>query len=189
MAFRVPISNVSQKRTIRPLYAQHQATPYGGFLSTSWTKAVDIYPGMVMSKLSGENFTLCGTASGGGVLPDTTTGAKPFGLSDLFVAPTLGVDETVLSGLNVFTVWVGGPDAVFEILAPAFAETVASVSWSNPATGVVFPLGVTNASHTNGPGKLAPVGATNVVDTVVAHLIEYTTTAIKVQLLAPYVSY
>jgi hypothetical protein len=50
--FRVnSITNITQKRTLRPLYAQHQATPYGGFLSSSWTKAVDIYPGMVMAKL------------------------------------------------------------------------------------------------------------------------------------------
>ena len=164
-------TNVTQKRTLRPLYAQSQATPYAGFLSTSWTKAVDIDPGMVMAKLAGENFTLAGTASGGGVLP-TTGLIRAFGLSALFVAPTLGVDETTASGLNVFTVWQGGPDATFEILAPAFATTQ---SWSETAssTGAVVMLGITNASHTDGPGKLALMDGTNVIETPVARLIQY----------------
>lgn len=170
-------TNVTQKRTLRPLYAQSQATPYAGFLSPSWTKAVDIYPGMVMAKLAGEVFTLAGTASGGGVLP--AAGATPsvslvraFGLSALFVAPTLGVDETTASGLNVFTVWQGGPDATFEILAPAFATTQ---SWSETASsdGGIVMLGVTNASHADGPGKLALMDGVNVVETPVARLIQY----------------
>ena len=179
--FRInSITNVTQKRTIRPLYAQSQATPYGGFLSPNWTKAVDIYPGMVMAKLAGEVFTLCGTAAGGGVLP-VTTGAfaggviRAFGLAALFAAPTLGIDETQYphdSSLNVFTVWQGGPDATFEILAPAFAS---SQAWSETASsdGSVIMLGVTNASHTDGPGKLALMDGTNVVETPIARLIQY----------------
>lgn len=165
-------TNVTQKRTLRPLYAQSQATPYSGFLSTSWTKAVDIYPGMVMAKLAGEVFTLAGTASGGGVLPATAGLIRGFGLADLFVAPTLGIDETTLSGLNVFPVWQGGPDATFEILAPAFATTQ---SWSETASsdGGIILLGITNASHTDGPGKLALMDGTNVIETPVARLIQY----------------
>ena len=165
-------TNVTQKRTLRPLYAQSQATPYGGFLSADWTKAVDIYPGMVMAKVVGENFTLAGTASGGGVLPATAGLIRGFGLSALFVAPTLGVDETTASGLNVFSVWQGGPDATFEILAPAFATTQ---SWSETAssTGAVVMLGITNASHADGPGKLALMDGTNVIETPVARLIQY----------------
>jgi hypothetical protein len=170
-------TNVTQKRTLRPLYAQSQATPYGGFLATAWTKAVDIYPGMVMAKLSGENFTLAGTAAGGGVLPaaGSTPGSsfvRAFGLSAMFVAPTLGVDETTASGLNVFTVWQGGPDATFEILAPAFAS---SQSWLETAgsDGQITLLGITNASHTDGPGKLALMDGTNVIETPVARLIQY----------------
>lgn len=174
--FRVnSLTNITQKRTLRPLYAQHQATPYGGFLSSSWTKSVDIYPGMVMAKLVGENFTLAGTASGGGVLPTTAGLIRGFGLSALFCAPTLGVDETQYphdSSLNVFTVWQGGPDATFEILDPAFAT---SQSWSETASsdGGVVMLGITNASHTDGPGKLALMDGTNVIETPVARLIQY----------------
>ena len=179
--FRInSITNVTQKRTLRPLYAQSQATPYGGFLSPNWTKAVDIYPGMVMAKLAGEVFTLCGTASGGGVLPTAQTSysapiVRAFGLAALFCAPTLGIDETQYphdSSLNVFTVWQGGPDATFEILAPAFAS---SQAWSETASsdGGIILLGITNASHTDGPGKLALMDGTNVVETPVARLIQY----------------
>ena len=164
-------TNVTQKRTLRPLYAQHQATPQGGFLSTAWTKAVDIYPGMVMAKIAGEVFTLAGTASGGGILP-TTGLIRAWGLSALFVAPTLGVDETTASGLNTFTVWRGAPGNQFEIYAPAFATTQ---SWSETASsdGSVIMLGITNASHTDGPGKLALMDGTNVIETPVARLIQY----------------
>lgn len=174
------ITNITQKRTLRPLYAQHQATPYGGFLSAAWTRAVDIYPGMVMAKLAGEVFTLAGTAAGGGVLP--AAGATPgvslvrsFGLSALFCAPTLGVDDTQYphdAGLNVFTVWQGGPGNAFEILAPAFA---ASQAWSETASsdGGIVMLGVTNNLHVDGPGKLALMDGVNVVETPVARLIQY----------------
>lgn len=179
--FRVnSITNITQKRTLRPLYAQHQATPYAGFLSPNWTKAVDIYPGMVMAKLAGEVFTLAGTAAGGGVLPaagstPSVSNVRAWGLSDLFCAPTLGIDETQYphdSSLNVFTVWQGGPGNAFEILAPAFA---ASQAWSETASsdGQIILLGVTNASHTDGPGKLALMDGTNVIETPVARLIQY----------------
>lgn len=175
------ITNITQKRTLRPLYAQHQATPYGGFLSPNWTRAVDIYPGMVMAKLAGEVFTLAGTAAGGGVLPaaSTTTFAagtiRSFGLSALFCAPTLGVDDTQYphdAGLNVFTVWQGGPGNAFEILAPAFA---ASQAWSETASsdGSVIALGVTTAAHVDGPGKLALMDGVNVIETPIARLIQY----------------
>jgi hypothetical protein len=135
---------------------------------------------MVMAKLAGEVFTLAGTAAGGGVL--VAAGSTPavslvraFGLAALFCAPTLGIDETQYphdSSLNVFTVWQGGPDATFEIIAPAFA---ASQAWSETASsdGGIIMLGVTNASHADGPGKLALMDGTNVVETPVARLIQY----------------
>lgn len=169
-------TNVTQKRTLRPLYAQHQATPYGGFLSANWTKAVDIYPGMVMAKLAGENFTLAGTASGGGVLPATGGTIRGFGLAALFCAPTLGIDETQYpndASLNVFTVWQGVGDATFEIYAPAFA---ASQAWTETLSsdGSIYQLGITNASHADGPGKLGMIaGDANVIATPVARLIQY----------------
>lgn len=140
--FRPPLSNPSLKRTIRPIYAQHQVTPYGGFLDPSWNRSFDILPGTVMTRLTNEVFT-----------PYTGTGnQKPFGLSALFVAPQLGVDEVTATGTNLFTVWVGGEQAVFEILAPAFDST-ANWTAANVTDGGFQLLTATNQ------GLLTPTGA------------------------------
>lgn len=108
--FRVPLSNPAIKRTIRPLYAQHQATPWAGFLDPTWDNSFDIFPGTVMTRVTKEVFR-----------PYTgAAGQVPFGLSCFFVAPKLGVDEVIDTGSNMFSVWVGGDDSLFEVLAPAF---------------------------------------------------------------------
>lgn len=139
---RTTMDQLTIERTLRPLYAQHQATPYGGFLDAGWVKSTaDIYPGMVCVKLAGENFTLYTGASG----------QKPWGLSALFVAPLLGIDEVANSGTNVFTVWLGNQQSVFEVLSPAFDSTA---SWTNPTDGSRVPLFATKTAHAQGPGKL-----------------------------------
>jgi hypothetical protein len=153
--FRATITNPSQKRTIRPIYAQHQATTWGGFLDPAWTKSFDILPGTVMARKSAEIFT-----------PFTgAAGQKPFGLSALFVAPNLGIDEVTATGTNLFTVWVGDSDAVFEILAPAFDTTA---TWTAPTNGGQQLL------TGNAQGKLTPVGATNA--NAIAELLDVETT-------------
>lgn len=117
---RVPVDNPTLRRTLRPLYAQHQATPWGGFLDPTYDPATDpeIYPGTVMKRAD------LGTARDGGEVwkPYDGTG-EPVGLSALFMAPSMGVNEVTASGTNLFTIWVGGSDAVFEILSPAFDPT------------------------------------------------------------------
>ena len=156
--FRTTLANVGQKRTIRPLYANTQATPYAGYLDAAWDRSVDILPGMVMTKLPGEVFTLA-----------STTGAKPFGLSALFVAPKLGIDEVALAGNNNFAVWTGGPDATFEVLAPAFDT---SATYTQPTDGTRKMLSFTLAAHAQGPGKLTISGGTNASSNNVAELID-----------------
>lgn len=157
--FRVTnLDNVAQKRTIRPLYAATQATPYAGYLDDSWDRSHDILPGMVVTKLAGENFSLCSTIS-----------HKPFGLSALFVAPALGIDELASSGNNNFTVWTGGPDATFEVLAPAFDT---SADYSQAGDGSRKLLSFTLAAHAQGPGKLTVSGGTNAASLVIAELID-----------------
>lgn len=139
--FKVPVSNPAIKRTLRPLYAQHQATTWAGFLDPTWNRSFDILPGSVMTRLTKEVFApYTGQAN-----------AKPFGLSAFFVAPVLGVDEVADTGQNLFTVWVGNADAEFEILAPAFD---ASGDWSLPTNGSVKLL------TGNAQAKLTPTGAT-----------------------------
>lgn len=113
--FTVPASNPHLKRTIRPLYAHHQATAWAGFLDPQRNPAVEILPGTVMVRKDGEIFT-----------PYDGSNGVPFGLSAFFAAPSLGVDEVTDSGSNTFTVWVGDGTALFEVLSPAFdADNVA----------------------------------------------------------------
>jgi hypothetical protein len=160
---KVTADNVEQKRTIRMLYAQHQATPYACFLDPAWARTVDILPGMVMTKLDGEKVTLFGV---GGTPANHTV----FGLSALFVAPVLGIDEVRPTGTNHFGVWVGDNQSVFEVLAPAFDT---SASWTNAVDGSRQPLRVTLAGHAQGPGKLTTAAAgANVSAAVAAHLIQ-----------------
>lgn len=136
--FKPPATNPGQKRTLRPIFAQHQATPWPGFLDPNWNKAFDILPGTVMCRLSGEVFT-----------PFTGAGnQKPWGLSEFFVAPTLGIDEITPTATNLFTVWRGGQDAAFEVLAPAFDVTA---TWTQATDGSRQLLAPT------AQGKLAPV--------------------------------
>jgi hypothetical protein len=153
--FRPTLSNPSQQRTLRPLYANTQATPWAGFLDPSWNRAFDIYPGTVMTRKSGEVF-----------VPYTgAANQKPFGLSALFVAPVLGIDEVTESGTNNFTVWVGGDQALFEVLAPAFDQTAL---WNESGNGQFTMLTATNT------GLLTPTGVTE--KNAIAELVKVVST-------------
>jgi len=162
--FRPTLANPGQKRTIQPKYAQTQATTYAGFLDPNFDRSFDIYPGSVMCRLGGELFT-----------PYKGTGnQRPFGLSALFCAPTLGIDEVTGTGANNFTVWVGDSEATFVIFAPAFDQTA---NWNsyNPSDG-----GRTLLTGTN-KGLLTPTGADNT--NAVAELMDvYGTDKILVRL-------
>src|ERR1700756_4109443 len=179
--FRPTIANPAQKRTLRPVYAQHQATPYGGFLDPSWARTFDILPGSVVSRLTAEVFTPFTTGSSGTTVSATpvlpSANAKPFGLAALFVAPSLGIDEVTATGTNLFTVWNGGPDAVFEILAPAF-DTAANWSGLNPTDGGRTLLTANNV------GLLTPTGANNA--NAVAELVDVESTDVILVRLNPF---
>jgi hypothetical protein len=127
------------------------------YLASEKTKGVNNYPGMVMTKLANEVFT---------VASSNTT--KPFGLSALFVAPALGIDEVRTAGSNNFTVWVGDETSEFEILAPAFDTTG---DWSQPTDGSRKLLGHTLTAHAKGAGLLSPLGGANVSTSAVAELV------------------
>ena len=151
--FKPPITNVNLQRTIRPLYAHHQATPWAGFIDPEFLEnpTVDVLPGTVMYRAKGEVFA---------PVTDPAT-QKPFGLAALFVAPKLGVDEVTPTNTNLFSVWVGGNDSLFEVLAPAFDETA---DWTLAEDGSRQLL------TANAEGKLTPAGAT--ADNAAAELIE-----------------
>ena len=148
------INKAYLKRTIRPLYDNTQATPQSKFLDPAWDNSVDIYPGMAVMKTAGDNVTLL---NGTGV---------PFGLAGIFEAPTLGITEVTNQGINAFPVWVLGPDAEFQILAPAFDTEVA---WTDPGDGTILLV----HAYTSGPkrGQLCPAGTAGASSAPVARLI------------------
>lgn len=151
---RTSLAKAHIKRTIRPLYGWTQATPKSCFLDPAWDRSVDIWPGMVAMKTSGENYTLI---NGTGV---------PAGLIGLYVGGD-GIDEVEEQGVNAFAVWVLGPDAEFEVLAPAFDS---SLSWTDPGDGteLLIHASTTGANR----GKLVPAGTANASTAPVARLIK-----------------
>ena len=136
------INKAYLKRTMRPLYDNTQATPKSCFLDPAWDNSVDIYPGMAVQKTLGDQVTL---TNGTGVL---------YGLAGIFEAPKLGITEVTNQGINAFPVWVLGPDAEFQILAPAFDT---AVTWTDPGDGNITLV----TAYSSGPlrGTLCPIGA------------------------------
>lgn len=159
---RVSLANAYIKRTIRPTYAFTQATPKSVFLDPAWNKVVDIFPGMALMKTSGENVTLLG---------GSTTNNVPIGLSAFYCAPVFGIDEITEQGVNAAAYWHMGPDAEFQVLAPAFD---AGVAWTDPGDGTIVKV----TAYTAGPkrGQLCPLGTsdgTNLPSSIaIARLLE-----------------
>lgn len=151
---RVPLNKSYLKRTIRPLYAFTQATPKSVFLDPAWDNSVPIFPGMALMKTVGEN-----------VVPVDATG-HPYGLSAFYEGGD-GIFEISEQGVNAAAAWVLSPDAEFEILAPAFDETL---SWVEPVNGTIA-LVHAYASTAN-RGKLCPAGTANATTRPVARLIK-----------------
>jgi hypothetical protein len=85
---------------------------------------VDIYPGMAMQKNAGQLVAPLGSGD-------------PYGLSDFFEAPTLGIRQITDSGINACAVWVLDPDAEFQVLPPAFDTTLA---WAEAGGGAMTPV-------------------------------------------------
>lgn len=151
---RTPLALSYLKRTIRPLYANTQATPKGMYLDAAWDRSVDIYPGMGLMKTTGENVTVI---NGTGVL---------YGLAAFYAAPVLGIDEIRDQGVNACGVWVLGPDAEFDVLAPAFDT---SLSWTDPGDGTI--VLITAYSSTAKRGQLAIAGTSNTATVPIARLV------------------
>jgi hypothetical protein len=158
------LKNKYQKRLIRPLYAQTQATPYAAVLDDTLRNASGDFV-FTAGSFKYKNGLVPGTVMvnrGDKVL--VATGAdvalQPFGLLANFVGGEL--DD--LGDENFVGVW-RGPDAVFEILAPGFDDTGLSVAWdaSTPGLPVKLYAGTDGRLSTQGtPGNRL----------VVAHLLE-----------------
>jgi hypothetical protein len=152
---RTPIGLSYIKRTIRPLYGWAQATPKAQFVDPAWDKSVDIFPGMCLMKTVGDSVSLLNAVG------------VPYGLSAFYMAPVYGIDEITEQGVNACAVWVLGPDAEFEILAPAFDT---SVSWAEPTDGTLQLV----SAYTSGAkrGQLCPAGTSGAASVPIARLIK-----------------
>lgn len=134
------------KRTVRPLYGWSQATPQDMKLDADFYDAgVKVFPGMVATKTAGQNVTVIGDAAD-----------APLGLFGLYIGGD-DIDEVKDQGVNSVAVWVLGPDAQFEILAPAFdtdatyddeGETLLHAWVAGADQGKLAPAGSTKAGHT-----------------------------------------
>lgn len=155
------LANVDARRTAKPLYEKHQATPHHTYLDPDETG--QIYSGMVMAKTGADEVSLADGAT-----------QDAFGLSAL---DKNDVMDDSGDGSNAWAVWQGGPDAEFLIFAPAFDTGVA---YAVPTTGVAVPLFAgTGAAR----GKLT---SANTGRRPVAQLLEVvSSTAIRIRLQAP----
>lgn len=152
---RVRIDQAHLKRTIRPLYGWTQATPKAG----TWVRGDsddDVYPGFAVAHLGGDDY---------GVF---RAGAQPAGLSGLYVGGD-GIDEPLDSGIDAFAVWVLGPDAEFEVLAPAFDP---NLTWTETADGSDVFVHAATGAGSQPAGQLVPAGTSNSSTDPVARLIK-----------------
>lgn len=151
---RTTLAKAHIKRTFRILYGWTQATPKDVKLDPAWDRSVDIWPGMVAMQTAGDNHTLI----------DGT--GFPAGFFGLFIGGD-GIDEVLETGINALAVWVLGPDAEAEILAPAFD---ADLTWTDPSNGTDLLVHAQTTGATR--GKLVPSGTSGASTRPVARLIK-----------------
>lgn len=176
------LSNAMQKRTLRVLHGQTQATPYAGTLdatlrntdgsfraplsgdaiansglartANTYTLQGGLVPGTVMVKTLGEAFVPANGAA--------AAAPVPFGLLANFVGGTL--DD--LQDSNEIGVWYG-PGSVYEVLFPAFDDTGLAAAYTATATAAGRAPVLLYAQADARLGSTQPAGAP-----AVAQLIE-----------------
>lgn len=165
------ITLTAQKRLIRPVYAQTQATPYACYLDPSlrnangtiripqasdtepiarsanaFTYEGSLTPGLVLIKTTGEN--VC-------VATGANAEQQPFGLLGQWLGGTFDNAGQV----NEISAW-RGPDSVYDLLAPAWNDTglASAISAAGPGTKVLLYAGADGRLEVNAsPGSRIPV--------------------------------
>jgi hypothetical protein len=184
------------KRTIRPLFAWTQATPKPVFLDPNWTRSVPVWPGMGFIRTGGDLVTLAGanssqmngatmqgtagTSNNGSYYATANQTLPVYGLGALYVGGD-GIDELLYAGINAFAVWVLGPDAEFEILAPAFDPTATSTDPTDGSGANLIGVACQNATGAGGSvgggtgalqGQLVPWASSVSMTAPVARLLK-----------------
>lgn len=164
---RTTLDRVWIKRTFRPLYGWTQMTPKAMLLDPAWDRSVKIWPGMVAMKTTGDNVTLL---NGTGV---------PYGFFGEYIGGD-DIDEPKLRGLNTVAVWVMGPDAEAEFLAPSFDT---ALTWTDPGDGTLL-----NAyAYVSGAnrGKLCLTGSSGASVKPVGKVLKVATNKLTIGGLSP----
>lgn len=184
------LSNVFQKRLIRPLYAHSQATPYAATLDPVLRNTDGSFRAPLNTEVQGGMAARTAAAFllQGGLVPGTcmvkgagegmmvhngAAGPRTFGLLANFVGGTL--DD--LKDNNEIGVW-RGPDATFELLSPAWDPTGLSTLYAAATAGSAVDLAA-------GPdGRLLGFAAGGAGSReVVARLVEWSPAKINITLV------
>lgn len=158
------LSNMFQKRLIRPKLAHTQGTPYPAFLDPALRNADGSFnlPGGAFKVQSGlvPGSVVVRVGATEAIRP-ATGGANeiPFGLLANFVGGTL--DD--IKDENMVGVW-RGVDSTYEILAPAFDSTGLAAAIAGAGNGLPVKL------YAQPDGRLGSSVSTSAV--VVAHLVK-----------------
>jgi len=175
------LSNKYQKRTLRPIYAQTQATPWDCTLddtfrnvdgSTKLPESGDTTP---LHTRTADAYLLKGSVPAGTVMVRTVgekvavaTGVddgteRPFGL----LGNMVGGELDDLGEENKVGVWRGIGSA-FEVLAPAFNDTGLGAAYSASGTSQGLPVNL----YAGADGRLTYVSSPNAARIPVARLVE-----------------
>lgn len=183
------LSNQYQKRTIRPVYGQTQATPYAAVLDPALRDNDGSFVAPTTDDTNVNGLTYAGGAPftyQGGFIPGTVvtksegesilphngvTGVRPWGLLANFVGGT--IDD--LGDENYVGVWYG-KDSVYEILAPAFNDDGLSVAYDAATAGNPVPL------YAGLDSRLTSDDTNRDDDDIVGFLYEYNPSKILVKL-------
>jgi hypothetical protein len=185
------ISNIAQKRLLRPLYAHTQGYPYAAVLDPSLRNVDGSFRAPLASDTlpltrSAAAFLLQGGLVSGTVMVKAAAGegmvvhngvatVKPFGLLANFVGGT--IDD--LQDNNEIGVW-RGPDSVWELLKPGFNDSTIAAAYvaAGPGTAAVLAAGVNGLLDGFAFNNAAATDARRV-----GTLVEYTPTKIVFELV------
>ena len=137
------LANVHKKRSLQPLLAQTQASPWPVFIDTASVGTTVIYPGMVATKSAGETVKIA----------NTTANQVPFGLFANFV----NGDFDELGDSTEASVWRGGPDSQFAVTSDALDAGVSWTTLDSTAGGVLLYSNASGLLTNTNAGSQIPV--------------------------------
>jgi len=135
------VSQAHALRTLRPLYAQHQATSYAAYLSSTLADGVTAFvrgsgstPGT-----GGQGPIMAGQVAEWAAVGETvhvSVGGTTFAPAGLF-GLNVGGDYDDLFGMNEIAVWYG-PGSTWEVLSPVFNSNITAADEATGADRLLY---------------------------------------------------